>query len=209
MITTERVLVVPRNVLDTACPHTFNEETARAKVAILQNCSFLERDIAEHDFQRKQVIPYVVIQCQGHYLLIQRTAKQTETRLHHLYSLGVGGHVNCDDLEDKGGDIITSGMRREFSEEIQLETSGPCRLVGVINDDSTEVARLHVGFVYLLTTTSRQYTILEQGKYTASWKLPNEISNYYDQMESWAQIVHDYMLFSEEKRHAQKWEVHK
>jgi predicted NUDIX family phosphoesterase len=208
MITTEKVLVVPLDILNAVCPYTFNEETERVKETILENYSFLERDIAEQDFQHKQVIPYVVIQHQEHYLLIQRTAKQAESRLHHLYSLGIGGHVNCDDLEDRGVDIITSGMQREFSEEIQLETSKPFKLIGVINDDSTEVARLHVGLVYLLTATFPQYTILEQGKYTATWKLPNEISNYYNQMESWAQIVHDYMLFPEE-RHTRKWKNHR
>jgi predicted NUDIX family phosphoesterase len=203
----EAVLVVPREILDAVCPQTFCRESAQIKSAILNNCSFIDRDIVEQDGRYKQVIPYVVIQHQNRYLLIQRTPKQTEARLHNLFSLGIGGHVNDDDSSGKSCDIITSGMQREFDEEIRLEAGGPCKLIGVINDDSTEVARFHVGFVHLLIATSPRFTILEQGKYTAAWKSPDEISNYYDQMESWAQIIHDYILFPAATDRAQKWEV--
>ena len=204
----EAVLVVPRDLLDAVCPQTFCRETARVESAVLANRRFISRDVAEHDFQCKQVIPYVVIRHQERYLLIQRTTNQTETRLHNMYSLGIGGHVNSHDASEEGCNAIIVGMRRELDEEIRVDAEQSCTLIGVINDDSTEVARLHLGFVYLLTTTSPRYTVMEQGHYTATWKLPDEITRYYSDMESWAQIVHDYMLFSGAPERAQRWEVH-
>jgi predicted NUDIX family phosphoesterase len=203
----EKVLAVRRDILDAVCPKTFCYDHILAKSTVLDNFKLIDRDIAEQDHRYKQVIPYVVIRHQKCFLLIQRTSKQDEKRLHNMYSLGVGGHVNVEDTLDIELDAITKGMRRELNEEIRLEEDGMCELIGIINDDSTEVAQLHVGFIYLMTTPSSLYTILEPGKYIANWKTSEELSNYYEHMESWAQIVHDYLLFPEKTHLKQKWEV--
>jgi predicted NUDIX family phosphoesterase len=203
----EAVLVVPRDLLDSVCPQTFCRDAARVESTVLANRRFISRDVAEHDFRYKQVIPYVVIRCGGCYLLIQRTTQQTESRLHNMYSLGIGGHVNSNDALNESSSAIISGMRRELDEEIRVDAEESCKLIGVVNDDSTEVARLHLGFVYLLTTISPGYTVVEQGHYTAAWKLPDEIAPYYNNMESWAQIVHDYVLFSGSPDRVHRWEV--
>jgi predicted NUDIX family phosphoesterase len=147
----------------------------------------------------------VVVRHKDQYLLMRRTTRQTEARLHDKYSLGVGGHINDTDVSGGIAAIIQSGMRRELEEEIRLESEQTCALVGIINDDSTEVARVHLGFVFLLTTASASYTIVEQDKYTAMWKTPAECAPYYAQMESWAQIVHDYVLFDGAPDRVQKW----
>jgi len=190
----EAVLVVPRSKIVSVAPRVFNHEVGPVRAAVVANCRFMERDLAEEDETYKQVIPYVVIRHQDKYLLMQRTKKQTESRLHNLYSLGIGGHINDADVADANGDLLTAGMRREFKEEIRLESEGSCALVGVINDDSTPVARVHLGFVYLLTTSSPHYTIMEEDKYTAEWKSASELAKFYPQMESWAQIVHDSLI---------------
>jgi predicted NUDIX family phosphoesterase len=190
----ESVLVVARQVIDELCPQTFGRETEAVRLAILAKGHFLDRKIAEHDFQHKQVIPYVVIRHEDRYLLMRRTSKQTETRLHDKFSLGVGGHINNLDTSDVGCDVIMSGMRRELNEEIQIESEESCELVGIINDDSTEVARVHMGLVFVLTTSSPDYKIMEPDKYTAEWKSAEEMADYQGRMESWAQIVHDNVI---------------
>jgi predicted NUDIX family phosphoesterase len=190
----ESVLVVPSSLVKTVAPNVFNPIVATIKAAVLTKSHFLARELAEEDESYKQVIPYVVIRHEDRYLLIRRTKKQTEGRLHDLYSLGIGGHINDADESGPNEDLLTSGMRRELVEEIQLESEESCELVGIINDDSTPVARVHVGFVYLLTTASPQYTIMEPDKYTAEWKTPQELAAYSSQMESWAQIVHNHVI---------------
>jgi predicted NUDIX family phosphoesterase len=201
----ESVLVVPRTVVDALCPQTFCREGEAVKAAVLANCRFLERTIAEHDFQSKQVIPYVVIQHGTRYLLMRRTSRQTESRLHHKYSLGIGGHINNQDVAGGNGDVIAAGMRRELEEEIHVEGAESCQLVGVINDDSTEVARVHLGLVYLLKAVSPRFTIVEHDKYTAMWSTPAQMAGYYDLMESWAQIVHDYVVLAGAPDRVKQW----
>ncbi len=204
----ESVLVVPRNVVDQLCPQTYCSEGQQVKAAVLANHRFLERTVAEHDFQHKQAIPYVVIRHDDRYLLMRRTSRQTESRLHHKYSLGIGGHVNPTDLTSgKGEDVISAGMRRELEEEILVESVESCELVGVINDDSTEVARVHMGLVYLLKAASPRYTIVEHDKYTAMWCTPAQLAGYYDLMESWAQIVHDFVVHAGAPDRVKRWQA--
>src|SRR6266446_5180668 len=172
----ESVLVVPSAIIAAACPQGFHRDAAGVKTAVLANCRFLERTVAEHDFGFKQVIPYVVVRHRDQFLLMRRTNKQTESRLHDKYSLGVGGHINSADVSNGQANVIDSGMRRELQEEIRVEAEQSCELIGIINDDSTEVARVHVGFVYLLNTASAEYTIMEPDKYSAAWKSAEEIN---------------------------------
>jgi predicted NUDIX family phosphoesterase len=189
----EAVLVVPRDRIATVAPKVFNREIEPARAVVRKNGQFLARALAEEDESFKQVIPYVVVRHRDQFLLIRRTRKQTEARLHDLYSLGIGGHINKDDVGNAETDLLTIGMRRELNEEIKVEEAS-CQLVGVINDNSTPVARVHVGFVYVLTTASTQFTIMEPDKYTAEWKSAAELQKFYPQMESWAQIVHDHLI---------------
>ncbi len=203
----ETVLVVPRKVIDELCPKAFGRRGAEVEKAVLANYRFLERTIAEHDFTHKQVIPYVVIRHADRFLLIRRTKKQTESRLHDMFSLGIGGHINNTDVTGANGNILATGLRRELEEEIRVEDEKACTLVGVINDDSTEVARVHAGLVYVLTVGSPRFTIVEHDKYTASWATPEEMSRVYDQMESWAQIVHDFVVCTGAPDRIKKWQT--
>jgi predicted NUDIX family phosphoesterase len=190
----ESVLVVPRAVIDPLCRTTFTADAAAVEKAVLANCRFLERNLAETDYQFKQVIPYVVVRHQDQCLLIWRTSQQTEARLHNLYSLGIGGHVNNTDIPTANSNLILTGMRREFAEEIAIDGEESCELVGIINDDSTDVSRVHMGFVFMMRTATPRYTIMEPGKYTAAWKTSSELAAHYGQMESWAQIVYDRLV---------------
>jgi predicted NUDIX family phosphoesterase len=201
----ESVLVVPRQVIDRLCPGVFCPNAALAEAEVLQRSFFLDRAVAEHDFRHKQVIPYVVIRHGDCFLLLRRTRKQAESRLHDLYSLGIGGHVNSGDKPPPGANVLLAGMRRELEEEIHVAAEESCRLVGLINDDSNEVSRVHMGFLYLLTAASPQYTLRETDKHTALWGTPAEIGAYYERMESWAQIVYDFVVCAGDAQRAKRW----
>ena len=156
----ERVLTIERTVFDPLCPQLFNQNTTAILAAVLPRCQFVDRASAEQDFTRKQVIPYVIVQHGGNFLLMRRTKKQTETRLHDKRSLGIGGHINDADLAQGAQNVLLAGMRRELNEEVQVPDEISCELIGVINDDSTEVARVHLGLVFLLRTASPRFTIM-------------------------------------------------
>lgn len=157
---------------------------------ILDNQSFMPRADAEYDFEHKQVIPYVVICNRGNYLLLQRTTGQTEKRLHNKYSLGIGGHVNPSSLASEENIIIT-GLHRELNEEVSVGDPAALNFIGIINDESNSVSRVHLGLLYVLETLSSEYRVLETEKMTAQWVSGSDLGKYYDGMETWSQIVYD------------------
>lgn len=156
--------------------------------------TFLPRDKAEHDFQYRQIIPYVMVCYHGEYLLLQRTNRQTETRLHNRYSLGIGGHINpVPEGNDK--DIVMEGLRRELREEVSLEAPGDPRFVGIISDESNSVSRVHFGLFYELDVRRPGFRILEADKMTGRWCSLEELKRCYAGLETWSRIIcDDYIL---------------
>jgi predicted NUDIX family phosphoesterase len=195
----EKVLVVPSDIINSLCPKPFSQNTEGVSAAAVKNGAFLARKIAETDFNFKQIIPYVIVRHENRYILMRRTTKQTEARLHDKYSIGVGGHINDDDAAKGIDNIIHCGMRREIEEEIHIKDERSCELVGVINDNSSEVSRVHMGLVYVLTAGSSEFDITEKDKYTANWATVEEMLPFYDKMESWTQIVYDNLLKTSKK----------
>lgn len=111
---------------------------------------YLNRSDAEHDKRYKQLIPYVLLICNGRILRYRRGKGGQETRLHGLYSVGVGGHISEEDsgLFSKGPGY-QEGMRRELMEEVAIDDVKDVA-VAVINDDSTEVGWVHFGVVHVM-----------------------------------------------------------
>jgi predicted NUDIX family phosphoesterase len=110
---------------------------------------YLNRSEAELDKRYKQLIPYVLVICNDKILRYRRGKGGQETRLHGLFSVGVGGHIS---EEDNGlfssGLGYEEGMRRELMEEIAVDELKES-VVAVINDDSTEVGYVHFGVVHI------------------------------------------------------------
>ncbi|HEV7919673.1 MAG TPA: NUDIX domain-containing protein [Thermoanaerobaculia bacterium] len=147
---------------------------------------FLPRPLAEKSPEFKQIIPYVVIRGGGDYFLLRRTPKQTEKRLHDKLSLGIGGHIN------PGHDLL-AGLRKELEEEVSLGDPYALTFAGILNDDSTEVGRVHLGAVYLLET-SRNVAVRETEKMTGSWTAREALAPLREAMETWSQIVYDRLI---------------
>ena len=118
-----------------------------------------------------------------------RKRRSSERRLHDLYSLGVGGHVNPGD--GVRVDPVVGGLMREWSEEIVCPGAAVARLVAVINDDSTPVARHHLGLVFLVEPDARQVTVRELEKLEGEEMRLESMRPYYLSMESWSQLCFD------------------
>jgi predicted NUDIX family phosphoesterase len=111
---------------------------------------YLNRSEAEQDRRYKQLIPYTLLIRNDRILRYRRGKGGQETRLHGLYSVGIGGHISEEDhglfSKDRG---YREGMRRELMEEAGIDAgNGPA--VAAINDDSTEVGYVHFGVVHVL-----------------------------------------------------------
>src|SRR5204862_3127251 len=142
MATEERVLCFERKLLDELGVFqglSLDVEKYLPAVTSPSRLLYRNRSEAEQDKRFKQLIPYVLIICRGRILRYRRGRGGQETRLHGLYSVGIGGHIS----EEDHGLFSTclgyhEGMRRGLMEEIAID-EGKEAAVAVINDDSTDV----------------------------------------------------------------------
>jgi predicted NUDIX family phosphoesterase len=103
--------------------------------------------------------------------------------------LGLGGHINPGDLE--GGDPIQDGLKREWEEEVSYDGSFEAKLIGLLNDESSPVSKVHLGVVFLVDGTSPNIAIRETDKLAGELLTLDEMRIYYLGMESWSQMVYD------------------
>ena len=191
----EDVLVVPRELLFPDGEWMgFREQGLEELVdRIRQGYRFRPRAEAESDPCEPQVIPFVLFRHQDRYFLTERLRRSSERRLRKLYSLGIGGHINPEDVEG-AADPIDAGLRREWEEEVAYEGAVAYRLIGAINDASTEVGRVHLGLIYLLEGDRGQIAIREVDKLAGELLQLDEMRRHYLNMESWSQLIFDHLV---------------
>ena len=153
---------------------------------IATEAEYRPRSEAELDPSWKQVIPYLLMRDGERLFLMQRTKAGSDARLHDLYSLGIGGHLNPED----GG--VMGGLRREFHEEMVAEWEPEPRLVGLLNDDDVLVGQVHLGVVFEADAAGRALSIRETDKLSGRFVAPDEASPVYEQMETWSQFLYDW-----------------
>jgi len=152
---------------------------------------FLPRSQAERDESWKQVIPYPVLRDGDRWFLMRRTRSGGDARLHDRYSIGVGGHVNP---EDGGGDgDLAPALRREWLEELHVEFVPTFRFVGLLNDDSTAVGRVHVGVVFEADAAGRPVAIRETEKLSGRFVDAAGVESVADELETWSRLVFEFL----------------
>src|ERR1041385_163514 len=116
---------------------------------------YLNRSEAEHDRRYKQLIPYVLLIHDDQLLRYRRGKGGEETRLHGLYSIGIGGHNYEAEYNLFFNDVgYEEGMLREVREEVDIEKVRTAT-VAVINDDSTDVGYVHFGVVHIMQVANQ------------------------------------------------------
>lgn len=183
----EEVLVVPRNTL--LAEGTFCGMRPPLPVyleRIRSGAFFRRRGAVEDDPSLKQIIPYVVVRRGETIFLFRRTDRGGDVRLHHRYSIGIGGHVNRSDVA--GVDPIEAALAREAEEELVFQRPWTARLVGVLNDDRNPVGRVHFGLVYEAHTDG-EVSVRETDVLAGAFVPVSVVREQYDRMETWSQLV--------------------
>ena len=185
----EQVMVVPTGDLRPFLTgnHLIRSRTDEILTLIAERHLFIERPLAEQSPRFRQIIPYVVIRHGDSFFVLQRTAKQTEARLHHKLSLGIGGHINP-------GHDLAAGLKKELDEEVRIDDPYELEVAGILNDESTEVGRVHLGAVYLLHAAGPRVEVLETEKMTGRFVPRAELPPLREAMETWSQIVYDDLI---------------
>ena len=119
--------------------------------------------------------------------LMQRTRAGGDARLHDLYSLGIGGHLNPED----GG--VATGLRREFHEEMVADWEPEPRLLGLLKDDDVLVGQVHLGVVFEADARGRPLAVRETDKLSGRFVSAAECLPVYERMETWSQLLYDHV----------------
>ncbi len=185
----EEVLVVPRSTVIEGTGWRGVSETglAGALTAIERHGRFASRSAMERDPSFKQVIPYLVLRDGQRYFLMRRTRAGGDERLHDRYSIGIGGHLNPGDRD------VDGGLRREWREEIDASFMPDFRVVGLLNDDESDVGSVHLGIVYVADAAGREVAVRETDKLDGRFAAPGEVAAVRNGLETWSALVFDHL----------------
>jgi len=163
---------------------------------IKNNCEFKRRGDVETDNSFQQIIPYIVFNFGSKYFLYKYLPKAGEKRLIDSYQIGVGGHINKEDIKD-GKDVVEEGMMREWQEEVEFKGNIISKkFVGILNDDSRPVEKVHLGLVYNFIGDGPEISIKETDKMVGELIELKDIGKKIKNNDGvWVQIVYkEYLL---------------
>ena len=184
----EEILVVPREHIMKEPVHGFARGPADYMIRIKLHASFRLRAQVEEDPSFKQIIPYLIVRHTDRLFLVQRSAAGNEARLRGLFSIGVGGHINRSDVVG-ASDLVAAGLRRELDEELIIRGAWRSRLVGVLNDDTNAVGRVHFGLVHVVDVDSPNVVVRESDALTGRMASREDVLAVQDRMETWSRLI--------------------
>jgi predicted NUDIX family phosphoesterase len=194
----EQVLVIERNVLEQIGMFdglAFDVDRYLHKIFAQGVPHFLPRSKAEKDPTYKQLIPYVIMAHDGKFLTYVRGRRAGETRLVGLRSIGIGGHINPRDdmplFNDNFYQAYLTAVEREVAEEVSVETTHTDRVVALLNDESNDVGRVHLGIVHYWLLDAPKVNRREQMITQMAFQTVTELQQLRNTMETWSQLCLD------------------
>jgi len=192
----ENVLVVRRSLFDQLGSFQgLNFESHKYLDAFLSrgNNFFLPRPEAENNPAYKQIIPYALIAFGNRVVYYVRGKKAGEQRLVAKGSIGIGGHMNESDeslfaLDEQAYRV---GVEREVNEEIKIDTQFDDRIVALLNDDTTDVGRVHLAIVHVFKLAEPKVEKREAMITGLTFLTKEELVARRESLETWSQICVD------------------
>lgn len=194
IVETEQVMVVPTELFH-SCGYFqgFTSEMDRYLKTLLSldNTTYLPRSDMEQDPSYKQLIPYCVFRhtsSDGVVSVFQYTRGKGmgERRLHSKRSIGIGGHISTLDANESSP--YEQGMQRELDEEVNIGCDFKQTCVGLINDDETEVGKVHLGVMHIFDVETQDVTANEDDIIESGFVPVSELVEDMDSFETWSQI---------------------
>jgi predicted NUDIX family phosphoesterase len=190
----EQVLVVERKVIEEVGMFqglAFDVDRYINSIFVQGVPRFMPRSQAEHDPSHKQIIPYVIMIHDGKVLSYVRGKRAGESRLVGNRSIGIGGHINpADDMPLFNAgfyETYLAAVEREVAEEVSVEASHTDRVVALLNDDSNEVGKVHLGIVHCWNLDQPNVSKREQMITQMTFMSPEELERVRDSLETWSQ----------------------
>lgn len=177
------------------------------------NHSFLElidREEADKNIEYKQLIPYIsfVDDVNKKVYTFQRSSSSSykEEKLRGKYSVGIGGHIDEEDVSYNDNGIIDlektllNNIQREVNEEIELKFSSTENrfqakpvMLGFINDDSNTVGKMHLGISYIVFTNMdiiKKDSEILNGEWVSVDCIDNLMKSTLFEFETWSKFIY-------------------
>lgn len=196
----EQILVIPRELFEQLGSFQgVSTEASRYLEAILDPAHnfFMDRGKAEEDPSFKQIIPYALFHHDGKYLHYTRGKSGGESRLHAQGSVGVGGHINpIDERNDPlGRETYLAGVEREIAEELKIHGTHKNQIIGLLNDDSNAVGKVHLGVVHRYELESPEVFSAEDALSNLSFQTTESLKgDLFPHLETWSQLCLDHFV---------------
>lgn len=192
----EQIIVVDRETIFSHEKNHFNgfismeDQRALEIYETLTKYEVKRRGDMEEDERYKQLISYCILENENDEILVyERLAGGGEGRLHGLSSIGIGGHMNrIDNAQIE--DVLLENAGRELEEEVGVRdvSANALQLIGFINDDDTEVGRVHIGLVFKLKVASSDVFVNETDTLKIDWKKEHTLMQNAE-YESWSRLI--------------------
>jgi predicted NUDIX family phosphoesterase len=157
---------------------------------------FMPRSLAETNPDFKQIIPYVIMGCDGKFLSYVRGKRAGEKRLVGNRSIGIGGHINPVDDMPLFGDLLETyltAVAREVEEEVHVDAKHHERIVALLNDDTNEVGKVHLGIVHYWNLDQAKINRREQMITQMDFMSLAELKAAADTMETWSSLCVEHL----------------
>ncbi len=183
----EKILVVPRNIFfQKGGWQGIKKDNLDYYLELIKNNSFFKRrgDV-EKDPSYLQIIPYIIFSFQNKFFLYKYIKEAGEKRLIDSYQLAVGGHIDLADGKD-----LELAAQREWEEEVDFKGKIiDKKLVGILNDDTEMVEKVHLGMIYHFMGDSDNIKVKETDKLKGEMVKKDNISGYLRDTDIWASII--------------------
>jgi len=160
---------------------------------LLQYCVIKQRGLLENDPSYKQIIPYLVLLHDKKIFYYIRPGAINEQRLANKLSIGVGGHVELEDVAH-ADETIQAAVLREAKEEVGKDISVEnIKPLGFISSEVSDVERVHLGILMLSELEGNQLTVADDeigmhGFATAK-QMEQMMQDEKYSVENWTQIA--------------------
>lgn len=185
----ELVLAVPRDrALRGGAWRGLNAQDPSGLLSIVAaEGRFRPRAELERDPGWKQIIPYLLLRDGERVFLMRRTRRGGDPRLHDRWSIGIGGHVNPADVN------VVRGLAREWHEELVADFVPELRPLGLLNDDTDPVGRVHLGIAYGADAAGRPVAVREVDKLEGRFVSLAEVEAVRPYLESWSALSLEFL----------------
>lgn len=190
----EKVMVIPSEIY---------YETGDLIYCIGSYSAFKKRGTSKGDIKGvetdpiyKQVIPYYVFIKDDKILCYLKSKKSGETRLHGLYSVGIGGHIN--EKDGKGLEAVKNAAIRECREEIGITPVIDDNEDYILIDFGNGVSDFHVGLCRLIRNWEGQIKLSDEVQ-KVDWLTLEELEARKP-LESWTEHLLQRGVFGGKRR---------